>query len=109
MSVAARTTVEIPNRRSGLGLAFWDRLGIALSGLALVVGTVAVLYTLVLGINWYSQPFLGAMTSSTLVVNGTRPLGSETWNGLQAGLRPNDRILNLDGVQFDGTENPGML
>jgi signal transduction histidine kinase len=111
MSVAGRTSVEanVTRRRSGVSLALLDRLGIALAGLGLVAGIVAVVYAVVLGINWYSQPFLGAMTSSTLVVNGTRPLGSENWTGLAAGLKTNDQILKLDDVSFAGVDSPGRL
>src|SRR5206468_4199892 len=61
------------------------------------------------GINWYSEPFLGVMTSSTLIVNGTRPLGGENWPGLAAGLNTNDQILKLDDVSFAGVDNPGGL
>ncbi len=111
MSVAARTTVEpeVAARRTGLVLAFWERVGIALSGFALVLGIAGVLYAAVVGVNWYKQPFLGAMTSNTLIVNGTRPLSGERWPGLESGLKPNDRILSIDDVSFEEAANPGAL
>ncbi len=47
------------------------------------------------------------MTSRTLVVNGTSPLQSGTWPGLEAGLRPYDQILAVNNMSFEGQTDPG--
>jgi signal transduction histidine kinase len=109
MSVAARTTVELqkPGNFGSAAVSMVDRAGIIISGLSLVAATIGVIYGLWLAIGWYNQPFLGVMTSHSLVVNGTTPLQSGTWPGLVAGLRPYDKILAVNDTNFEGLTDPG--
>jgi hypothetical protein len=97
MGVAARTTseVEISGRRKILSDSFWDRVGLGLTIVAMVSAIVLVLYCTILAIQWYNQPFFGALTSDRLMVNGTRPLGNENWTGLVGGLLPYDKIQKI--------------
>src|ERR1044071_6861664 len=103
MSVAARTTMEIqkPGKLGSATATMTDQAGIIISAVALIAAAVGVIYGLVLAIGWYNQPFLGVMTSHTLVVNGTTPLQSGTWPGLQSGLRPYDKILAINDTNFE--------
>ncbi len=109
MSVAARTTMEIkkPGKVASTAATMINRAGIVFSALVLVAAVIGVIYNLWLAIGWYNQPFLGVMTSRTLVVNGTSPLQSGTWPGLEAGLRPYDQILAVNNMSFEGQTDPG--
>jgi signal transduction histidine kinase len=114
MNVAARTTTEIdmPDRRRGLSALTWERVQVGIAGAALLIGALAVLLALYLAISWYNRPFLGVMISpqvSKLTINDMTPLGGENWTGLQAGLRPDDRILKLDDISFENVSNPERL
>src|SRR5215831_18256409 len=106
MTVAARTTNEAElsvQRRSLQQSATWDSAGIALSGIALLVGLLLVLYSLIPALQWYNTPFPGIVTSYSLIVTGTRGLTTGSWMGLDAGLKPNDRLIKLT---YDGTSGP---
>src|SRR5258706_896133 len=109
MSVAARTTMEIkkPGKVASTAATMINRAGIVFSALVLVAVVIGVIYNLWLANGWYNQPFLGVMTSRTLVVNGTSPLQSGTWPGLEAGLRPYDQILAVNNMSFEGQTDPG--
>src|ERR1041385_2754376 len=109
MGVAARTTMEVnrPGKVASTTATIIDRAGIVISAIALVVAIIGAIYSLWLAVGWSNQPFLGAMTSRNLVVNGTTPLQVDTWPGVQAGLRPYDKILTVDNTSFDGQTDPG--
>lgn len=65
---------------------------------ALAVGvTLMFVAYLVIALNWHSRTFFGAVVSQTMVVSGARPTGSESWNGLAAGLNARDYIAAING------------
>ncbi|MCC7449997.1 MAG: GAF domain-containing protein [Anaerolineae bacterium] len=109
MDAAARNTaeIELAQKQRHASAALWDRIGIAAAGAVIVLGTLGVLYALMLAIRWYNQPFLGVLVSRAAVVTNTRPLGSTSWEGFDKGLKANDAILTLDGVTIDESANPG--
>jgi signal transduction histidine kinase len=76
-------------------------LGIMLALLATVVSGAVIFWILTLAVNWYNTPFLGVMVSHTLSVTSTQPIG-DTWEGLKAGIRPQDRItaVSIEGNTF---------
>src|SRR5579859_2859805 len=109
MNIAAQSTIELetPTKpRSNVNMLL-DRLGLALSGLSLAAAAVGIIYCLILAISWYNLPFLGVLTSHSLVVNATQPLTQEKWAGLDAGLQPGDQILALDNISFESVADPG--
>mgnify|MGYP005840282023 CR=1 FL=1 len=77
------------NREAGMSL--WLPIAI------LVVTALTAALALSQALAWRGQPFLGAMFSHLLVVDGTRPIDG-TWNGFAAGIERGDRITSLDGV-----------
>ncbi len=109
MDAAARTTaeIEVSQKHRHASAALWDRVGIVASGAAILFGTLGILYALMLAVDWNNQPFLGVLVSRTAVVTNTRPLGSVSWEGFDKGLKANDAILALDGVNIDDAANPG--
>ena len=70
------------------------RYGILLAAALVTIGLI-ILY-LVLGITWFSRPFLGVMVSHTQTVNAGQPTGSKGWAGLDAGMRRGDLIIQID-------------
>src|SRR5258708_16027476 len=118
MSVAARTTAEVEIARQGehAAASTFERASVMLTGAALVASTLGLLVTLVLALIWFNHPFLGVLTSNTLVVTTARPLDQGSWAGLNAGLRPFDRILRIHGersvpdfVELDGKSDAVAL
>lgn len=97
--IPARTKVE-PQTQSSLQSQFWYR---ATQGLVGVVFILILAY-LVIALNWHSRPFIGALTTHTLVVNAGRPASGTEWTGLNAGLQTNDAIVAIDGVAL--SDNP---
>jgi signal transduction histidine kinase len=100
MSVAARTGVEVVQK--GETTTFWDNLGMGLSAAALLAAAIGILYTIIVAIGWYQQPFLGVVLSYDLKVTNTQPLGQgddSVWPALKAGLAPNDQLLRIGTLQ----------
>ncbi len=110
MSAATRTTdasiVIKSEERQSLRLSRVISLTLTLLGL-LITG-FGLVYLLLLALGWYDTPFLGVLTSDTLVVNGTRPLTGEEWGGFSAGLRTYDQITRIKSdsgdVVFDAND-----
>ncbi|MEO0562457.1 MAG: hypothetical protein AAF125_10100, partial [Chloroflexota bacterium] len=72
---------------------------------ATVVALGAVIYYLLLGINYRNRTFPGFMMSYTLVVDGNASLGATTpWAAQDAGLSRLDRIISVNGTQL-ATDN----
>jgi signal transduction histidine kinase len=63
--------------------------------LSAAAASAILLWYIVLGLNWNRQPFLGALLTNNLTVSRGSPTGSASWNGLEAGLQPRDRIVGL--------------
>lgn len=92
IGLSAATNIEA--RRQATDLVDLIAFGLAL--LVLIIASVGIAYLLILAVNWYNTPFLGAVITDTLAVNGNdHPLTSTDWNGFQAGLRDNDQIVSI--------------
>jgi signal transduction histidine kinase len=81
-----------PTRRSSTRAE--TRLGIALAWLALLFAGLALVLSLIGALTWRTVPFVGALFTRNLVVDGTQPLGG-FWEGLGAGLQRGDQIIAL--------------
>src|SRR5258706_4617235 len=90
MSVAAPTATRVESRATPLLL---DRLAVVVSGAALVLAVLGVIYALVLAVWWNSLAFPGFLTSSQLVISSIRPIKKGYCSGLRAALRSNERML----------------
>ena len=77
---------------------------------ALAAGALLVNYFL-LGMEWRSRPFMGITVNQNMVVNSAQPNSTEAWTGKDAGLRPGDRLLTINGEPIaDSAPNlPGDL
>src|SRR5579864_1911554 len=92
IGLSAAPGIEV--RRQATDVVDLIALGLAL--LVLVIASVSIAYLFVLAVNWYNTPFLGALITDTLAVNGNaHPLTSADWNGFQAGLRDGDQIVSI--------------
>jgi len=78
-------------------------LGIILSLISLIACALSLIYFLILAVGWYNTPFIGAFMSDSLVLNETKTVSGEVWNGQQAGLRAGDRITRISGESGDVT------
>lgn len=115
MSVAAGAASEIgtvSERQPDIRLSVGDRVGLAIAALSAVIAIGVLISGLALALGWYAQPFPGVFVYPNGVVVGTRPLFDATWNGLEAGLQADDRLLTLNGaslVPADDAEQAGVL
>ncbi|MCK6577932.1 MAG: GAF domain-containing protein [Anaerolineae bacterium] len=75
-----------------------DRVGVILLWANVVVAVVVAALALINALNWSGQPFLGALTTRSLVVDSTLPADSAIWSTLSAGLQTGDRLISLNGV-----------
>ncbi len=66
---------------------------------AAVVVLAAVLY-LAQAFQWRSQPFIGALVTRTLTVDGSVPVEAASWSGLSVGLQRGDHIVAINGTTF---------
>ncbi len=66
---------------------------------AVVVVLVAVVY-LAQALQWRSQPFIGALVTRTLTVDGSVPVDPASWSGLSVGLQRGDHITAINGETF---------
>ncbi len=95
---------RIPNaERSNLFL-FADT---ALASAALVLAMGVTVLGLLLSLQWYNQPFLGAFLYKTGNLINARPLAGGEWAGLAAGLLPGDRLQKIDDRSLETGANVG--
>jgi len=73
------------------------RLGWVLAVILLVGASLLAVFFAAQAIAWSSEPFVGARTARSLVVNGSLPVSGETWAALDAGIRRLDRITAING------------
>ncbi|MCS7071153.1 MAG: hypothetical protein NZM00_06580, partial [Anaerolinea sp.] len=73
-----------------------DRVGLAVVILAVGIAFVAAALYLYAALTWRSQPFLGVMTTHTLMVDGSIPLTDVQWPARSAGLRRGDQIIGIN-------------
>lgn len=107
MSAAAETSPSVLTAASSAASAQSARRGeralLVLAAAALVVSGLVAAVALVGALVWWSQPFVGVLTTTTLVVDGSDSLAGPSWPGHDAGLRPGDRITALDGAPLADT------
>ncbi len=76
------------------------------SGLTFVLGIITciafVVYLLGM-VEWLNRPFFGTMLTHTMVVSSSHPTTTETWPGLDAGLRFGDEILSINETPINPT------
>lgn len=99
VSLPAFGNSEANKRASSHGFALASPL---LASLALLTALSIAALGLLWAVQWYNQPFLGALTYRTGVVIGARPLAGGTWAALEAGVRAGDRLLSIDDRVLTG-------
>ena len=72
------------------------RIGLWLNAVAAVIVVLAAVYYLVLAAQWRAQPFLGVLLTHTLTVDGSLPVSSSGWAGLQAGMQRGDHVVAVN-------------
>lgn len=79
-----------------------NRFWIGVTALIGLISAVLLIMYLVLALNWRKDPFIGAMFTPLLVVDGSQSLGPKTWPGLDKGLQRMDRIVAInDDILYD--------
>ncbi len=76
------------------GLPLWLPL------LTLVMAGAAALLSLTLALVWRDLPFVGALFTRTLVVDGTRPIDGN-WDALAQGVARGDQITAINGIEVN--------
>ncbi len=66
------------------------------ASLALLVALGVAALGLVLAVQWYTRPFVGAFMYRTGALIGARPLTGGTWAAFEAGIKAGDRLLSID-------------
>lgn len=77
-----------------------DRLGLIAAIAAVGIALVAAVLYLSAALTWWSNPFLGVMTTHTLMVDGSVPITADQWAARNAGLRRADRIVGFNNEPF---------
>jgi hypothetical protein len=96
-------------RRVSIPDSLLSNVGAALTISALIFSVATLIYALILALNWYNQPFFGAMVSRSLIVGDIYPVSGGEWVALEAGLKANDRILRVNGITLEDDPNPDQL
>jgi signal transduction histidine kinase len=82
-------------------------------GLTLFVQTFSIIIIALVAINaaiWFQTPFIGALVGMGLEINAIEPAQEGTWNGLDVGLAPKDRLVSVNGVDiYDHAQLFGLL
>lgn len=63
--------------------------------------TVTMIAYLLLALNWFQLPFIGAMLTPSMVVDGALPFEQAGWSALDAGMQRQDQIVAIDGQTPD--------
>jgi signal transduction histidine kinase len=100
MGTASKTTIPARSAASSIN-AQWQRIGFGVLVAATGVAVVAFVAYLLLALNWRSQPFIGVMLTPNLVVDNSQSLTGTLWQGQQAGLKPRDHLLTINGEILD--------
>jgi signal transduction histidine kinase len=95
-----RPVIAGPSARVESSVSFEQRSAMIITVTAAVVAVAAMILYLVLALNWSKQPFMGALMSRTLVIDGSQPTQTGTWPGLVAGLERLDRITSINGQKL---------
>ncbi len=76
---------------------FAYRVQFAVTVALAITALVAMVVYPVLAFQWRAQPFIGALMSNTLVINGANPIVDDQWSALQAGIQQKDMLVALNG------------
>src|SRR5919112_4916406 len=85
-----------------------DALGKITQWIVLIYQTIAVLIfaaSMILGLDWLNDPFIGGMFEQTMVLNGTdtREPG-EQWALYEEGFKIGDQLVSVDGQPVSSGE-----
>ncbi|MBK8022453.1 MAG: hypothetical protein IPK19_13755 [Chloroflexi bacterium] len=106
MSATLDTHRAIRDAQPTPGLDSADRTGVILLWATVLIAIITAVLALLNAVNWTGQPFLGAVTTRTLVVDSTAPIDLSTWPGLSAGLQTGDRLTAINEIRLVPTGDP---
>lgn len=87
---AARAAARTPSTRS--------RLVDAVVWAALASATTMLVLYVVFAVGWQTRAFPGFTVTPSMVVTNAGPTSGVAWNGLAAGIRPDDRVVAVNGT-----------
>jgi signal transduction histidine kinase len=83
------------------------RIYYAVTWAALASATTMLVLYLVFAVGWQNRAFPGFTVTPSMVVTHAGPASSVAWNGLAAGVLPDDRIIAVNGQPLpESTTNP---
>ncbi|MBX3065333.1 MAG: GAF domain-containing protein, partial [Anaerolineae bacterium] len=121
MATEARSIVDTADllkmQRGRVSSALLTQIGLIIATAALLLATVILIFSAVLAIRWYNQPFLGVLINHAGVINPVNSFSSEAWAGFRNDLKVDDQIVSLSyddpagkmEVSFEGVANRGEL
>ncbi len=74
-----------------------QRVWFALTATIGVIATVTSMIYLLTAFSWLNRPFIGAMLTHNMAVDGALPFSRVTWPGMEAGLQRLDHIIAING------------
>jgi len=109
----ARTRAPVVDRLTD---SPFNLAGQVMATLTMLLGALTILLTTLQAAEFFSRPFVGSFISPSGVVASVKSETSLEWEGIRAGLKPNDQIVSLEVYeptrqQFDmvGVPNIGQF
>ncbi len=102
----AQQSYDVPSSRDSVESL--NKVSFPLTVMSLIMVAVAIIliglaFTQML--MWRDRPFLGALTTRSLMVDGSVPIGEEGWVALDEGILRLDRIVALNGQTLSADLN----
>lgn len=80
-----------------------DRVGLISVVIAAAIAVIAGVIYLSAALEWRGLPFVGVLTSRTLMVDASTPINAQEWAARNAGLRRGDHLIAINGEAFADT------
>lgn len=95
----------LPKPPTGVLIDRQDRVGLTIAVAVAAIAIVTALVTLVLAFQWRAQPFVGALYTHSLTIDGAQPAREGAWTGLDQGLQRLDHFTHVGSTIL--SETPG--
>ncbi len=88
-----------PRSKTRLDIKTRIALGLTVTYQALTI--VVFAWVAISAFRWLRTPFIGALIENKLTVNSIEPAQAGTWNGINAGLTYQDRLIAINGEEIE--------
>ncbi|MBL8161964.1 MAG: GAF domain-containing protein [Anaerolineae bacterium] len=91
-AATANRLLTVPTISQSIG----SRLRVTLTAVMAIVALVVLVVFLLGALEWRRNPFFGAMLTPYMVVDGSVPITTNAWPGLEAGLQRLDQLVSIN-------------